>query len=393
MAPHGARARPSSRNAVADPAAVALADVSRSAWRDLAAQAIEPNGYYLADWMQAVDASSRVRSCAKALTVTRTGDPSRLIGLLPVVSLWRAYHIPLPALVTADPYGTLCTPLLDRETAAEAAAGLLAEARRAGAHALVLRDSATDGPALRAMTAAATADGFAPIVLHSHERACLDATRGFEDVLRDALGAKKLKELRRQRNRLADHGEVRFEVATTPDDVASALAIFLDLEASGWKARRGTALNQHAGDAAFIRSATIALAARRQCEIVTLRAGEQAVASGVVLRHLDRAFFFKLGVDPAFARYSVGVQLTIELTRHLCEDPQIRLADSTAIPGHPMIEPIWRGRLAIGDVLVPLYRNDPAVSAIRLALNAHRALRSRLRQAVHMIRNRKEKNQ
>ena len=71
--------------------------------------------------------------------------------------------------------------------------------------------------------------------------------------------------------------------------------------------------------------------------------------------------YFKLGVDERFAKFSPGVQLTLELTRHLCADPAIALADSTANPDHPMINPIWRGRLAIGDVLIPLYRRDPAL--------------------------------
>ena len=47
-------------------------------------------------------------------------DASTLIGLVPVISMWRAYKIPLPALVSADPYGTLCTPLLDRDMAEDA---------------------------------------------------------------------------------------------------------------------------------------------------------------------------------------------------------------------------------------------------------------------------------
>ena len=108
-----------------------------------------------------------------------------------------------------------------------------------------------------------------PRLLQSHARASLDATRDADELLRDALGAKKLKELRRQRNRLAEHGDVTFEVARTPDEVARALEIFLGLEASGWKAKRGTALSQDDGDAAFIRRAAAALAANGQCEIVT----------------------------------------------------------------------------------------------------------------------------
>ena len=153
-----------------------------------------------------------------------------------------------------------------------------------------------------------------PRVLQSHVRACLDATRDADELLHDALGAKKLKELRRQRNRLAEHGAVRFEVARTPAEVAPALETFLALEASGWKAKRGTALSQDAGDAAFVRRATPALAENGQCEIVTLRAGDTPVASAIVLRHQDRAFYFKLGVDERFAKFSPGVQLTLDLT-------------------------------------------------------------------------------
>ena len=139
-----------------------------------------------------------------------------MIGLVPVISMWRAYKIPLPALVSADPYGTLCTPLLDRDMAEEAVTGILQQARRAGAHALIFRATSLDGAAMKAIADVLRRDGMRPLVLQSHVRACLDATGDADDLLREALGAKKLKELRRQRNRLAEHGAVHFDVARTP---------------------------------------------------------------------------------------------------------------------------------------------------------------------------------
>src|SRR5664280_1509266 len=193
---------------------------------------------------------------------------------MPVISIARAYRIPLPALVSAHPYGTLCTPPLDRDRAAEAATRLLHEARQAGAHALILRDVALDGAAMKAFDAALRQQHLRPRVLQSYLRASLDASREPEELLRDALGTRKLKELRRQRHRLAEHGAVGFEVARTPAEVAAALEIFLKLEASGWKGKRGTALIQDDGDAGFVRCAAPALAETRQCEIVTLRAGD-----------------------------------------------------------------------------------------------------------------------
>ena len=309
-----------------------------------------------------------------------------LVGLLPVVSMQQAYKIPLPALVSAHPYGTLCSPPLDHGMAVDAAATLMQAARQSGARALVLREVALDGAAMKAFNTVLRGEGLRRRVLQWHLRASLDATRDADELLRDALGSGKLKELRRQRRRLAEHGEVAFDVARSPQEVATALETFLTLEASGWKGARGTALAQVEGDAAFIRRATAALAATGNCEIVTLRAGETPVASGIVLRHQSRAFFFKLGVDERFAKFSPGVQLTLDLTRHLCADPAITSADSTASPDHPMINPIWRGRFAIGDVLIPLATHDPVVPMIHAALVTRNLAREAARSAVHFIR-------
>jgi CelD/BcsL family acetyltransferase involved in cellulose biosynthesis len=377
--------------AVHDAALVPLADIPVAPWRALAERAVEPNGYYLPDWELAVNAFATGRTGASALnawseTPLVPDGAARLIGLLPVISMWRACKIPLPALASASPYGTLCTPLLDCESAGDAVNLMMAQARSAGAHALILRDVALNGAAMKAITDVLGQSGMRPRLLQSHTRACLDARRDGDELLRDALGGKKLKELRRQRNRLAEHGAVRFDVARTPEAIAAAVETFMALEASGWKARRGTALKQDDGDADFIRRATAGLAQTGQCEIVALRAGETPVAAAIVLRHQDRAFYFKLGVDERFAKFSPGVQLTLELTRHLCAHATIATADSTASADHPMINPIWRGRLKIGDVLIPLRPRDPVVLLIHAALVTRRLVRECARRMVHLIR-------
>ncbi|MCX7320365.1 MAG: GNAT family N-acetyltransferase [Hyphomicrobiales bacterium] len=371
--------------AAATDALVPLAALPIDAWRALEARAIEPNGYYLADWELAVNRLAPGLTDVAALTAWADGD---LIGLLPVIPLRRAHGLPLPVLVNADAYGTLSTPLLDRESARMAAAALFAQARRTGARAIVFHNVSLAGPAMTAIRDALADDGLAMRVITSHVRASLDATRPAEDVLRDGLGVKKMKDLRRQRNRLAEHGDVSFHIAKTPTDVAAALDTFLELEASGWKGKRGTALQQRSGDEAFIRQATSALAARGQCEIATLKAGDTAVASGVMIRHLDRAYYFKIGVDERFAKYSPGVQLTLDVTRHLCADPAIASADSTAAPGHPMIETIWRERLAIGDVVLPLYKNDPAALLTYAALSLRHRTREAAKRMLKRLRKR-----
>ena len=383
---HQAAINPASaRDAATTRALVPLATIEPGQWRALAQRAIEPNGYYLPGWELAVSATARGRTGASALPAF-DGSSTRLIGLMPVIPLWQAWTIPLPALVSAHPYGTLCSPLIDRDASVEASTRLLQRAREAGAHALILRDVALDGAAMASLRDALGRTGLKPRVLSSYIRASLDATQDGDKLLREALGTRKLKELRRQRHRLAEHGPVVFDVARKPDEIGPALETFLQLEASGWKGKRGTALMQDAGDSIFIRRAVAALAETAQCEIITLRAGAIPVAAGIVLHHQDRAFFFKLGIDERFAKYSPGVQLTIELTRRLCADPAVASADSTASADHPMINPIWRGRFAIGDVLLPLRRNDPVVALIHAALIARGVALETARRAIRLLR-------
>jgi len=366
-----------------EPALAPLTSIDIGDWRGLSDRAIEPNGYYLPDWELAVNASAPGRTGASALSAW---SDDRLIGLMPVIPLLRATGIPLPAFASAHPYGTLCTPLLDRKTAEDAASRLMQAARQAGTHALMLREVSLDGAVMKAFNAVLRGEGLRPKILRWHLRASLDATRDADKLLHEAVSGKKLKELRRQRHRLAEHGQVRFDVARSRQSVEAALEPFLKLEASGWKGERGTALAQVEGDLAFIRRAMKALAETKNCEIVSLRAGDTPVASGIVLRHQSRAFFFKIGVDERFAKYSPGVQLTVDLTRHLCADPAIASADSTASPDHPMINPIWRGRFAIGDVLIPLRSHDPVVTMIHAALLARQKGLGAARWGVRLIR-------
>jgi CelD/BcsL family acetyltransferase involved in cellulose biosynthesis len=363
---------------------VPVGDVPAAQWRQLADNAAEPDAYALAEWAQTLAAAPGRE--AIALTAWRDGT---LTGIVPVRSLWRALRIPLPGFVTADPFNSLSTPLLASANARDAADQILQQARAAGARALLLRPMTLDGPVMAAFRASLAADGIAPRILRPYQRALLHAVGNGDDVLAAALSARKLKDLRRQRVRLGRHGTVAFSIATTPGQIGPALETFLRLEASGWKGRSRTAMAQNELNADFIRRVVPALAERGHCEIVTLHAGETPVAAGIVLRHLDRAFFFKIGIDEQFSKYSPGVQLTLDLTRHLCADPAITSADSTASPGHPMIDPIWRGRLAVGEVLLPLYRRDPVVLLIAAAIAARHGLREGAKRALQRLKQRR----
>lgn len=367
---------------------VDLLKVPQGPWAELAGRAIEPNGFYHPAWACAVSRHAEGKSGARVLLAWDGPARNRLIGLLPVVSAWHALRLPIPVFVAWQAYSPLTTPLLDRDKADEAARGLMVAARHAGAMALLLPQVADAGPAAGALRRAVASLKAAPYVFDRHQRARLDATQDGDAAIA-ALGSKKVKELRRQRHRLADAGEVRFKIAAPGFETGAALAAFLKLEAAGWKGANGTALACQPGDAQFIKTAVTELTTAGAAQVATLSVGATVVAAGVLVRHLRRGYFFKIAYDEALAKTSPGVQLTLDVTRHFCADGAIDDVDSTAVSGHPMIDHIWRGRLSVADLLLPVEPGKPTLAIFAASIGARRLLRGTARAIFHCLRSMK----
>jgi len=370
---------------------VDLTAVPVSAWSSLCERAIEPNAFYSPEWALAVTRHVPGDHDIKALLAWDSPAKKKLIGFLPVTSTWRALKLPLPALVTWHGYAPLATPLLDKDFAVEAANGLLKAAKESGAHALLISILAEEGPAAKALRAALGRNSRAIRVLHREERALLDATLDADVLLQDALGSKKLKELRRQRNRLADDGEVRFSISASPRQTEIALEAFMKLEAAGWKGKRGTALSAQEGLSRFIKEAVRKLGPQGKFEVATLTRGADVIAAGLVVRHGTRVYFFKTAYDEKLSKSSPGVQLTLDLTKHFCADERVKSVDSTAAADHPMINHIWKGRLALSETLIPLCA-APSAPIFAFVISVRRALREGARRIVHRYRAFREKS-
>lgn len=370
---------------------VNIETVPETAWAALAERAIEPNVFFDPNWARAVARHARGHAGAKALLVWADGRRERLIGLLPVATAWRALRIPVPVLVAWQAYAPLTTPLLDRGATNEAAHGLLDAAAKAGATALLLPYLPDSGAAAATLRRVSEKRGAASYEIARYTRARLDAQQDPHNVLRHALSTKKLKELRRQRHRIADDGAVTFEIAREPAEISTALEDFLALEAGGWKGQRGTALAKHDGDSAFIREAASSLAARGQITIATLRLSGTPFAAGIVLRQGARAFFFKVAYDERLSKMSPGVQFTLDMTQHVCADARIDDVDSMACTGHPMIDHVWRERLGLVDLYVPVCPDDPNLTLIRhliVARNTTREVAARIFRRLRAIKER-----
>ncbi len=329
-------------------------------WRELAAHALEPNVFYEpAFLLAAVPVFGRD---AGAVLVWSGTDLRRLLGLFPGRIVKRRYGLKLPILLgLTHPYGPLGVPLVEREAAEPVIAAFFAHlVNSATLPGLVLLSFLPENGPFAATLAPMLRRAQMPVADFNHHQRALLAPRNERSLyVERAIGRHQQKELRRRWRRLAETGAVLITTATEPAAVGRALDDFLALEAGGWKGRAGTATADHDPLRRFIVAAVCDLAAEGKAAINRILIDGRAIAAAIVLRSGRRAWFWKIAYDEAFARYSPGVMLTVELTRELLDDVKVTRADSCATADHPMIDRLWRERLPLCDRLIAARPHPP----------------------------------
>ena len=355
-------------------------DAMRGEWRALAARALEPNVFY--DPAFALAAAPVFGADAGAVLVWSKAAP-RLIGLFPLRAE-RRYGALATLTGWTHPYAPFGVPLIDRDEADTAIGVFLdhVETSETLPKLVMLPLIARDGPFAAALARGLARHSGAAQGFGEHARALLAPVDRANDL--DRVAHKKLKELRRQRRRLEEKGAVTFVSAHEPAAIAPALADYLMLEASGWKGRAGTAARQSADVLHFVQSAVAALAAEERVRIDRLTRGDMPLAAAITLRAGDRAWFWKIAYDEAHASASPGVQLTLDLTKQLLADENLAQTDSCATADHPMIDHLWRERLALTDLLIA--PGSGSLAQFRVARHLE-ALRRALISAAKAVRN------
>src|SRR5262245_3447440 len=194
-------------------------------WRALAARALEPNVFYEPAF--ALPAAALFGRNLGAMLVWSSDN--RLLGFFPA-RIERPYGL---AVLTGwtHPYGPLGTPLVDRDDGAAVIAAWLDHVRDdetlPGLAMLPLVPD--DGPFALALGAILSRRQLASALMGRHRRAMLAAGDDRVGYVEQAVGAKKRKELRRQRHRLADMGTLKIDATTSAAGVVDALRNFLDL--------------------------------------------------------------------------------------------------------------------------------------------------------------------
>ena len=321
-------------------------------WRALTGRTLAPSGHHAPEL---ISAALRHWPEGRLATVRDSG------GLRLVLPLARRRFPVTIHQNWSSPVNFHGLPHLDRGAAEPALAALLRHLRTP----LLLQSVPTSGPMWEALTAAADR----MMVLRRWERAVLRPEGTYAAWFDAAFERKRRKEYRRLQARLSEQG--RFEAASLAhvDEALGWADAFLDLESAGWKGARGTAMKASSATAAAFREACRDLAQAGTLRFWKLALDGKPIAMMFAIADGDSLWLGKIAYDEAWARFSPGVLLILRATEQIFAEG-FRMADSCAIPDHPMINHLWRDRLEVADVIVAASIVPPAHVAAAVAANA-----------------------
>lgn len=329
-------------------------------WQDLADNALEENVFYR-PWMllPAIREFGAERNWKVLLVIADNESELKLptlYGLFPLVYDRRFKKIPLGIYsLWHHPYCFLHTPLV-RLGCADACFQVvhrwLAQAQPK-VHLFHLNHIRGDGPFQQAFQTWATTNDLTPFENDYYQRALLVPGTNAEDYLTATLSHNNLRQLRRQRRRLCEKGNLELQVLQPEEDLQPWLDDFLRLEAAGWKGQQGTAFANREQERNYFQD--IMRAAHENNSLMMLRLVLDGITLACKCNFLgtEGSYAFKITYDESYFRFSPGAQLELDNIRRVHEQPQIRWMDSCAEPQHFMINRLWGQRRTIRSVLLP----------------------------------------
>jgi CelD/BcsL family acetyltransferase involved in cellulose biosynthesis len=346
------------------------------AWEELAAAALEPNVFY-EHWMllPALKAFGAGKDLRVVLVLIHDPDkpdaPAKLGGLFPLelihgfrklkvstLSLWQHVHC------------YVCTPLVRADAASESTVALLRWFRSRGARASLMELGCIsgDGPFNKMLVDLTNEIGLLRGVTDIFTRGLWNEYDKKTNPA-SAVSGDLRRRLRRKEKRLSERGRVDHLVLRPEDDVGRWIDEFLQIEASGWKGQRGSALASSDGGRRYFTEIATSAFRRGRLLMLGINFNGHPIARRCAFVAGEGSFAFKTAYDEEFADFSPGAMLEMDSIRQLHALPGVRWMDSCAATDNllvnrlsndrKMIQSVAIGAGALGELLVsglPLMR-------------------------------------
>jgi len=328
----------------------------KAAIDELCANSVDSNPLFEAATLIAAMTYLQGKTPANVALIWRKGDgsaPRELIGLFPYFT--PRFYLGLPIRIWSiwtHIHSFLVTPIVREGFELDAIRLFLDYANQSGASMVRFPLFQADGAFGPALAEVMLERDLPMAETDRHERAFLKADKDGESYLAANMRKKKRKEYNRLWNRLSETGELKFGTLETNLDLTGWLQDFLQLERSGWKGKRGTALAERENERDFFESMcrNAHEAGKFHAAQITLDRTPIAMLASFVARR--GAYSFKIAFDEDYARFSPGALLMMKVIDAFHRDPRIDWVDSCAIPNHPMIDHIWAERRQMREVNV-----------------------------------------
>ena len=209
----------------------------------------------------------------------------------------------------------------------------------------------------------------------------VDVLGDWSDYERRLDGA-LLRDLRRRRRRLDEEGVVSFEVADGREDLDDLLAEGVAVEASGWKAARGSAIASREETSRFYAETARWAAARGWLRLGFLRIDGRAAAFQYGIEENGVYYFLKGGYDPAFHRFAPGKLLVQAMLLRAFDAGLVRY---DFLGGNEPWKLEWTATCR-DRLLLHAFAPSLAGSLERIALSYGRPIRARARRRLRGLR-------
>jgi CelD/BcsL family acetyltransferase involved in cellulose biosynthesis len=134
--------------------------------------------------------------------------------------------------------------------------------------------------------------------------------RDFEE----GLSSRRRSDLKRARRRADEFGSVEFEITTPPpESLGRSLEELFEVEAAGWKERRGTSIRSLGRLRQFLKSYSLSAGRAGTLRLCFLRIGGRAAAAQCAVEYAGALWVLKIGYNEAYARCSPGILLMHEV--------------------------------------------------------------------------------
>lgn len=199
-------------------------------------------------------------------------------------------------------------------SALEAAVGLPFNAHPSELAVGALRE---DDWTLGALRSAAADAGYISLVIPSHSSPVVDTTGDFQEY-RDER-KRRWRELERRRRKMERDHDVEYRLIARPIDLERELYEGLEVEASGWKGRTGTAILSSPSALNFYTSIARAFDARGELKLSSIRVDGELAAFDLSLVRGRSLYLLKTAYRDSFRRLGPGLALRLAVIERCFE--------------------------------------------------------------------------